>query len=68
MTLYVSNLTTDTPADTGAAVLVSNVKRGPYSLFFKRVVDLVLVVISLPVVLPLILLIFGLLAAIYLII
>ena len=56
MTLYVSNLTTDTPADTGAAVLVSNVKRGPYSLFFKRVVDLVLVVISLPVVLPLILL------------
>ena len=55
MTLHVPNLTTDSPAEARGAARIAPVRRGAYSLFFKRALDILLVVMSLPVVLPLIL-------------
>ncbi len=56
MTLHVSNLTTDTPADPqGLSVSTAVTRQSAYQMFFKRAFDLTLVLISLPFILPLIL-------------
>ena len=56
MTLHVSNLTTDTPADPQVLSDSStDVQQGRYRTFFKRAIDLTLVLLSLPFILPLIL-------------
>lgn len=56
MTLHVSNLTTDTPTDPQIlSVPTADVQQGLYRTFFKRAIDLTLVLLSLPFILPLIL-------------
>ncbi|MEL6886431.1 MAG: sugar transferase [Pseudomonadota bacterium] len=57
MTLHVSNLSTDAQAELHTpAVRRSTAPFGPYGRFFKRLIDLTLVLLSAPFVLPLILL------------
>jgi lipopolysaccharide/colanic/teichoic acid biosynthesis glycosyltransferase len=56
MTLHVSNLSTDVSADTQSVPAADDgFRHGPYRFFFKRAIDLTLVLLSAPVVLPLIL-------------
>lgn len=54
MTLHVPNLTTDRPADTQATFAVSRSSRSAYAQFFKRLLDVTLVLLTAPVVLPLV--------------
>lgn len=54
MTLHVSNLSTDEQAELHASS-VNTVSSGPYRLFFKRAIDVSLVLLSAPFVLPVIL-------------
>lgn len=56
MTLHVSNLSTDVPAESQSqAVVAVPGSSGPYKMFFKRLMDLTLVLMSTPFVLPVIL-------------
>lgn len=56
MTLHVSNLSTDVQDELHApADLCSDVPFGPYGRFLKRLIDITLVLLSAPVILPLIL-------------
>jgi lipopolysaccharide/colanic/teichoic acid biosynthesis glycosyltransferase len=56
MTLHVPHISTDTPTEPRSATAAANATAsGPYRFFFKRALDLTLVIVSLPVVLPLIL-------------
>ena len=55
MTLHVPNLTTDVSPDTLEPSDEAVVRRGPYQVFFKRAIDVTLVFLSLPFVLPVIL-------------
>lgn len=56
MTLHVPNLTTDVQQNAQASLVTpEHAAPGPYSAFFKRTFDLTLVLLSTPVVLPLIL-------------
>lgn len=56
MTLHVPNLTTDAPADARRLSVPSeDVRRGPYPVVFKRLIDVGLVLLSAPFILPLIL-------------
>ena len=55
MTLHVPDLSSDTKARLNAGFVPNNpIKGGPYRVFFKRALDLTLVIVSLPLVLPLI--------------
>ena len=54
MTLHVPNLATDRSAETQSTIAVSGLSRGAYVQFFKRLIDVTLVLLSAPVVLPLI--------------
>ena len=56
MTLHVSNLATDRSAETQTPLAVSGLSRSAYAQFFKRLMDFTLVLLSTPVVLPLIVL------------
>lgn len=56
MTLHVPNLAPDTPAKAPSPVSSTDVHYGAYRLFFKRAIDLTLVLLSMPVILPLLLL------------
>lgn len=55
MTLHVSNLTTEKPVEARGSAPTLSVHRGLYVAFFKRFMDVVLVLLSAPVILPLIL-------------
>lgn len=56
MTLHVPNLSTDVQPNARTSFAPSeNVASGPYSAFFKRTIDLTLVLISMPFVLPMVL-------------
>ena len=55
MTLHVPNLTTDTSPEIQGQVDDAGVRRGPYQIVFKRVIDITLVLLSVPFVVPFIL-------------
>ncbi|MGD9295009.1 MAG: sugar transferase, partial [Roseobacter sp.] len=64
MTLHIPNLSTETPAKARASVATSVAPPASlYRLFFKRALDVALVLISAPVVLPMILMLALLIAA-----
>jgi lipopolysaccharide/colanic/teichoic acid biosynthesis glycosyltransferase len=54
MTLHVPNLTTDVSPEIQGPSDDAGVRRGPYQVFFKRVLDVTLVLLSAPFVLPVI--------------
>ncbi len=55
MTLHVPNLTTDTSPEIQDPSDDAGVRRGPYQVFFKRALDVTLVLLSVPFILPFIL-------------
>ena len=54
MTLHVPNLATDQPSEPQTTIAVPGLPQGAYAQFFKRFLDVTLVLLTAPVVLPLI--------------